>query len=188
MYEWFAQDSWKITSRLHLDYGVRDTIISPYHSLWGNAAYFDANLYNPGQAVSINPSTGLVALGSGNQYNGMVIPGLSGFPSGAAQHGVFQATTPGAYTALFNSNLPRGLIDVQNAFQPRAGIAYQITDKTVIRGGGGRFVTRMGLLDNIFPGGNSPFQPFVTVTNVSVDNPGAELTSTTAPHIGSDNV
>ena len=48
----------------------------------------------------------------------------------------------------------------------------RLTPKTVIRAGAGRFVTRMGLLDNIFPGGNSPFQPFVTVNNVSVDNPG----------------
>jgi hypothetical protein len=38
----------------------------------------------------------------------------------------------------------------------------------------------MGLLDNIFPGGNTPFQPFVTVSNVSVDNPGAALSSTVA--------
>ena len=181
MYEGFAQDSWKITPKLHIDYGVRDTIVSPYHALWGNAAYFVPSLYDPADAVNINPNTGLVALGSGNQYNGMVIPGLSGFPSGAAQHGVFQANAPGDYAALFNKNLPRGLVDIQNAFQPRAGIAYQFTEKTVVRVGGGRFVTRMGLLDNIFPGGNSPFQPFVTVTNVSVDNPGAELTSTTAP-------
>ena len=42
-----------------------------------------------------------------------------------------------------------------------------------MRAGAGRFATRMGLIDNIFPGGNSPFQPFVTVNNVSVDNPGA---------------
>ena len=60
--------------------------------------------------------------------------------------------------------------------QPRLGIAYQVDPKTVVRAGGGEFVTRMGLLDNIFPGGNSPFQPFVTVSNVSVDNPGAALT------------
>jgi hypothetical protein len=59
-------------------------------------------------------------------------------------------------------------------------VAYQLTPKTVIRAGVGRFVTRMGLLDNIFPGGNSPFQPFVTVNNVSVDNPGAALTNGTA--------
>ena len=38
----------------------------------------------------------------------------------------------------------------------------------------------MGLLDNIFPGGNSPFQPVITVNNVSVDNPGAALTTGTA--------
>ena len=50
----------------------------------------------------------------------------------------------------------------------------------MVRAGVGRFATRMGLLDNVFPGGNSPFQPFVTVTNVSVDNPGASLTSGTA--------
>src|ERR1035438_7929496 len=29
-------------------------------------------------------------------------------------------------------------------------------------------------------GGNSPFQPFVTVNNVKVDNPGASLTTGTA--------
>ena len=70
-----------------------------------------------------------------------------------------------------------------NQFQPRLGIAYQITPKTVIRAGVGRFLTRMGLLDNVFPGGNSPFQPFVTVTNVSVDNPGAALSSGVAAPI-----
>ncbi|HEY4358439.1 MAG TPA: carboxypeptidase regulatory-like domain-containing protein [Acidobacteriaceae bacterium] len=181
MYEGFVQDSWKISPRLHLDFGVRDTVVAPFHALWGNAAYFVPSLYNPSQAVTIDPNTGLVAVGSGNQYNGMVIPGLSGFPNGAAQHGVFQATSPGAYATLFNNNLPQGLVNVQNAFQPRAGIAYQFSDKTVVRAGGGRYVTRMGLLDNIFPGGNSPFQPFVTVTNVSIDNPGAQLTSSTAP-------
>lgn len=60
--------------------------------------------------------------------------------------------------------------------------ANQAVDKTVVRAGIGSFVTRMGLLDNIFPGSNSPFQPFITVNNVSVDNPGASLTSgTSAP-------
>jgi hypothetical protein len=51
----------------------------------------------------------------------------------------------------------------------------------VIRAGGGRFVEYKGIIDNIFPGGNSPFQPTVNVSNVSVDNPGAALNSTVAP-------
>jgi hypothetical protein len=59
-------------------------------------------------------------------------------------------------------------------------MAYRINEKTVLRAGIGNFATRMGLLDNIFPGGNSPFQPFVTVNNVSVDNPPASVTSGTA--------
>src|SRR5581483_5116630 len=67
--------------------------------------------------------------------------------------------------------------------QPRLGIAYELSPKTVIRAGAGEFVTRMPLLDNIFPGGNSPFQPFVTVNNVRVDNPAASLTTGTAASI-----
>ena len=47
-----------------------------------------------------------------------------------------------------------------------------------IRAGAGRFVTNKGIIDNIFPSGNSPFQPTVTVNNVSVDNPGAALNPT----------
>jgi hypothetical protein len=56
----------------------------------------------------------------------------------------------------------------------------------VFRAGAGEFATHMGLLDNIFPGGNSPFQPFVTVTAAAgnltglVDNPGAALNPTVA--------
>ena len=77
--------------------------------------------------------------------------------------------------------------DLTTTVQPRLGIAYQIDPKTVIRAGGGEFATRMGLLDNIFPGGNPPFQPFVTVAAASgnlvgmMDNPGAALNPTVAP-------
>jgi hypothetical protein len=61
------------------------------------------------------------------------------------------------------------------------GIAYAINEKNVIRAGIGRYLTRFGLLDNTFPGANSPFQPFVTVNNVSVDNPGAALSGASTP-------
>ncbi len=72
--------------------------------------------------------------------------------------------------------------------QPRLGIAYQLNSKTVIRAGAGEFSTRMPLIDNIFPGGNSPFQPFVTVASspgnvVRVDNPGASVATGTAAAI-----
>jgi hypothetical protein len=86
----------------------------------------------------------------------------------------------GPCTNLFAPNISANYIDTTTVLQPRLGVAYQLDAKTVVRAGAGRFATRMGLLDNVFMGGNSPFQPFVTVNNVSVDNPGAALTSGTA--------
>ena len=186
MFEEFAQDSWKVNRKLHVEYGFRFSTIQGYHALWGNADYFNGALYDPAQAVTVDRTTGNVLLGKGNPYNGVVIPGLSGFPS-SAQGRVLAAGNPvcdgASCNGLFNPSLSQNYIDTANIFQPRVGIAYQLNEKTVIRAGAGRFATRMGLLDNIFPGGNSPFQPFVTVTNVSVDNPGASLASGTAAPI-----
>ncbi len=182
MYEAFAQDSWKVTPKLHIDYGIRETSIVPFYPLWGNADYFDGKLYNPATAPQVNPTTGNVLLGTGNPYDGVVIPGFSKFPNSAI--GRVPAASPNSTacagapcTGLFNPRMSKWYSQINNQSQPRLGIAYSLNQKTVIRAGGGRFITRMGLLDNIFPGGNSPFQPFVTVQNVSVDNPGAGLLS-----------
>ncbi len=178
MWEEFAQDSWKVTEKLHIDIGVRISSIQGFHPLWGNADYFNGAMYNPSQAVQVSPTTGNVILGTGNPYNGVVIPGFSQFPSSAMGR-VLAASSNicdgASCSGLFAPNLSKGYINLQTPVQPRIGVAYQLTPKTVIRAGIGRFTTRMGLIDNIFPGGNSPFQPFVTVTNVSVDNPGAAL-------------
>lgn len=181
-FEEFAQDSWQVTPKLHINYGVRFSTIVPYHALWGNADYFDGNLYNPANAVTVDPTTGNVILGTGNPYNGVVIPGFSSFPKSAVGRVLAADPNAGACdgspcTGLFDPSLPKYYSSIANKLQPRVGIAYQITPKTVIRAGIGRFITRMGLLDNIFPGGNSPFQPFVTVDNPSVDNPPASLPS-----------
>jgi hypothetical protein len=185
MFEEFAQDSWKVTPKLHIDYGVRVSTITGYHPLWANADYFNGTLYNPAQAVTVN-SAGNVVLGSGNPYNGVVIPGFSSFPS-SAQGRVLAASSPicdgASCNTLFAPSLSKSYINNFSPVQPRVGLAYQIDDKTVIRAGAGEFVTRMPLIDNIFPGGNSPFQPFVTVNNVRVDNPVASVVTGTAAAI-----
>ncbi len=47
-----------------------------------------------------------------------------------------------------------------------------MTPKTVIRAGGGRFFTRVGVSDSVFLGGNPPFQPTASVNGGNADNPG----------------
>src|ERR1700694_5099520 len=174
MYESFAQDSWNVTQKLHVDYGVRYTVIVPYSALWRNMVVFAPEFYDPAKAVKIDPKTGFVIPGSGDPYNGMVIPG-SGFPDSAK--GRFPEATSGQYNYLFRG-INSHYSDIQwGDWQPRLGIAYQLNEKTVVRAGGGRFFTRLGVSDSIFLGGNPPFQPTANVTFGSVDNPGGTSTN-----------
>ena len=57
------------------------------------------------------------------------------------------------------------------AFGPRLGTAYQITPKTVFRSGVGQFFNRQIVGGSVFPGGNPPLQPMVSIANAEVDNP-----------------
>src|SRR5215467_124412 len=175
MYEAFAQDAWKMTPKLTLTYGLRYTVNVPYHAEWANMIVFDPRFYDPNNAVTVDPATGLIT-GSPTieqLYNGMVIPG-SGFPSSA--HGRVPEADSGLYDGLFRE-VPNHYSDIQwGDVQPRLGIAYQLDRKTVLRAGGGRFFTRLGVSDSIFLGGNPPFQPNASVANGSVDNPGGNGT------------
>jgi len=175
MYEAFAQDAWKMTPKLTLTYGLRYTVNVPYHAEWANMIVFDPRFYDPNNAVTVDPATGLIT-GSptiAQLYNGMVIPG-SGFPSSA--HGRVPEADSGLYDGLFRG-VPDHYSDIQwGDIQPRLGIAYQLDRKTVVRAGGGRFFTRLGVSDSIFLGGNPPFQPNASVANGSVDNPGGNGT------------
>ena len=172
MYEGFAQDSWKIGQKLTVSYGARYTVIVPYHAEWANMILFDPRFYDPAQAVTVDPTTGLIT-GTptiDQRYNGMVIPG-NGFPSSA--NGRVPEATSGLYDDLFR-HVPNHYSDIQwGDIQPRLGVAYQLGNKTVFRAGGGRFITRLGVSDSIFLGGNPPFQPNASVTNGLADNPGA---------------
>jgi hypothetical protein len=176
MWEGFAQDSWKMRPNLTLTYGARYTVIVPYHAVWANMAVFDPSLYDPANAVTINPANGLIE-GTptiAQLYNGMVIPGGS-FPSSA--NGRVPEATSGLYNGLFRG-LPNHYSDIQwGDIQPRVGIAYQLNKKTVLRAGGGSFYTRLGVSDSIFLGGNPPFQPNASVSFGNVDNPGGTGTA-----------
>lgn len=167
MVEWFAQDSWKVTPKLRLELGVRHTLMPPYYkALWRNMAVFDPNSYDPARAAVQDPKTGYII--SGDRYNGVRFPG-KGWPK-AAKGRVWLADT-GEFDHLFTGGSPYWGIYQKDLFQPRVGLAYSLTPKTVIRSGFGRFVQRPGVSDNIFLGGNPPFQPMVSIAAGQADNP-----------------
>jgi hypothetical protein len=176
MYEGFAQDSWKVSAKLHVDIGVRYTINVPYSAQWRNMIVFDPKYYDPAKAVSVSPSTGLITVGAGDRYNGMVIPG-TGWPSSAV--GRVPQASDSSLTYLFrDGKTPSYFSDIQKGnIAPRLGIAYQWNEKTVVRVGGGRFFTRLGVSDSVFLGGNPPFQPTANVSFGKVDNPGGTSTN-----------
>jgi hypothetical protein len=173
-YEPFAQDSWKVNRKLTVNYGIRYTVIVPYKALWGNMIAFDPTLYDPSKAVTVpatGPNQGTVIIGNGDRYNGMVIPGTA-FPDSGK--GRFPEATAGTFDYLHRGGAyPDYFSHIQwGQWQPRVGVAYQFNEKTVLRAGGGRFFTRLGVSDSVFLGGNPPFQPTANVTFGNADNPG----------------
>jgi len=125
MFEFFVQDGWKATTKLHIDYGIRYSVIQPYKSLWGNMSVFDVASYNPANRVVQDPATGNIIGTSGDIYNGLIIPG-SGFPD--AGKGRFPASTDPQYQRLFKGD-PRYSQTHYNDFQPRVGFATPSTAK-----------------------------------------------------------
>lgn len=167
MFEFFGQDAWRVSQKLKLELGFRATWMNGYQkSLWGNIAYFDPAKYDPSKAAVLDPATGNVL--SGDRYNGVVIPGSS-FPD--AGKGRVPAIDSGEYNRLLSGGSPYAAPNQFN-IMPRLGLAYQMSSKDVIRAGFGGFMSRPGVYDSVFLGGNPPWQPMGSVTNGLADNPG----------------
>jgi hypothetical protein len=160
----FVQDSWRPTSKLTVEGGVRYIYWPPWYSTTNNIANFDPRFFDQANAAVMQGGR----IVSGPRYNGVVLPG-NGFLGEGQQADV--AGDP-QVLALFRGE-PRGFSQTHsNVFEPRGGVSYAWDDKTVIRASAGVFHNRVTLNDSTLLGGNPPFQPQVTVANGSADNPG----------------
>ena len=119
-YAWYAQDNWKATSKLTLNIGLRYDVSLPRTERHNRMNWFDPTMTNPLNGGTISYSDPL---------------------TGA------NVTRPLLGGEVFNSSSVRTnwLADWKD-LQPRFGFAYQITPKTVMRGGYGIYYgqTRSG--------------------------------------------
>ena len=114
LYKYYApwiQDDWRVTNKLSLNLGFRWDFNIPANERFNRLnRSFDRDVVNPADAM-VNKSQfpGLPML-----RGGLLFAGVNGVPREAAD-------------------------TYKRALQPRAGFAYQLTDKLVMRGGWGRY-------------------------------------------------
>src|SRR5262245_2679133 len=149
--ETFGQDSWKVSNRFTLEYGLRWVYLGPtftYGDLLQN--YFLVDRYDPAKAVRIQTASGAtrgsIIPGSGNPFNGMVEE-YGPIPTGGVKHR-------------------------KNQFSPRIGFAWDLFGdaRTALRGGAGIFFERIRQNNAYFDGlGNPPltYTPSLSSGNIS---------------------
>ena len=152
--EFYAQDNWKASSRLTLDYGIRFTRQQPQYDQFGQMSNFFPEQWSASQAPVLYQAT--LVNGVRNAYNPitqqpLTIPGLPntqaaiGTPIpgvGNLNDGIRAAGDGIAKTSYVWPKIVVG---------PRFGAAYDLTgnQRLILRGGGGIFYDR--------PDGNTVF-------------------------------
>jgi len=151
-FEAYAQDDWRVNSRLTVSGGVRYSYFPPPTDSLHELTTFDPSLYNASMAPAFT-SGGLLTTNAQSYLNGISVVGQNS-PYGDAVYGASK-----------------------KLFAPRLGIAWDPfgNGKTAIRAGYGIFFdsTTVGTAEGDILNGNPPISNAISISNVSIDNPAA---------------
>jgi hypothetical protein len=154
--EWYAQDDWRATKRLTLNFGLR-TFVIPLTVVAGDKmSSFLPSRYDPAKAAQVTAAGALVTTANYDPLNGIVFPGQNG--------------------------VPRGFAETYVAWAPRFGFAFDPTGtgKMAIRGGYGISYLNSGTNQSALVL-NPPFNVTVSLQNVNLSDPSNGTPTTPRP-------
>ncbi len=158
-FEFYAQDTWRPTARLTVDYGLRYSLYPPITDKNNQLVTFDPSVYSAAAAPPFANATGtLIDRTQGNLLVGVIQGGVNS-PYGDAIYAM-----------------------QKNSWQPRAGLAYDLAGDgdTVLRSAFGIYYDQP--LVGIFEQNSFTMPPVVnnvTFTNATLSNPASGQTPTT---------
>jgi hypothetical protein len=158
-FEFYTQDTWRASSRMTIDYGVRYSLYPPITDNNNMLVTFDPSAYNAAQAPPFTSAAGtLIDRTQGNLQVGIIQGGV-------------------------NSPYGDGIYKFQKgSIQPRIGLAYDVSGsgRTVLRGAAGIYYDQplVGIFEqNSFT--TPPIVNNVTFNNPTLANPASGQTPTT---------
>jgi len=167
----FVDDTWRVASKLSLNWGVRAEWNTPWKAQADNLASFFEDAYAKDVAVNGEVTVnrdGTISSTTKNRYNGMRRAG-DGVPASESKH-VPNANDSDVLSVKTDGK--RGFYSSQLIFAPRFGFAYNIfnSGETSLRGGVGLFFDTPQANVAFAALNTPPYQTSETVRYGNIDN------------------